>query len=255
MAKVAAIFDEALGELTDDKITRDFSVYQRKKGHRYSSDDVVTAFAGWSALPDAMRICDLGSGLGSVLLMLAWKLREASFVAVEVQDASFALLEKNVTRNALGDRVRILHGDLRDEATIALVGDGFDLVTGTPPYFPPASALDATDTQRAYARIEYRGGVEAYLATGARVMSQNGTMVMCGEGGVEARVRAGAAAAGLSVRARLDVFAHATAYEPLFAVWTLRRDDGALAASHIRLRDREGNPTAEAMALRAFSGF
>lgn len=242
-------------ELTDDRITRDFWIWQRKKGHRFSSDDVVTAWIAWTARPDAARVCDLGCGIGSVLLMMAWRMPEGSFAGVEAQDASFALLQRNVERNHLGGRVRVLHGDLRDDAIVALLGDGYDLVTGTPPYFPPGAALDAEDEQRAYARIEYRGGVEAYLATGARILSQDGTMVLCGEGGVEPRVRAGGAAVSLFVRARCEVFAHARAERPLFAVWTLSRVDGAIATRSLLLRGEDGDPTEDARALRAFSGF
>jgi tRNA1(Val) A37 N6-methylase TrmN6 len=57
----------------------------------------------------------------------------------------------------------------------------FDLITGTPLYFPPSAALEALDTQRAYARIEYRGGIEAYVATAARVLASGGTIVLCGD--------------------------------------------------------------------------
>ena len=132
-------------ELTDDRLTRDFSIWQRKKGHRFSSDDVVTAWVAWTARPDARRVCDLGCGIGSVLLMMAWRMPEASFSGVEAQDASFALLEKNVARNHVGGRVRVLHGDLRDEAVIAAIGGDFELVTGTPPYLriSSGSASDA----------------------------------------------------------------------------------------------------------------
>lgn len=242
-------------ELTDDRLTRDFSIWQRKKGHRFSSDDVVTAWVAWSARPDARKVADLGCGIGSVLLMMAWRMTEASFAGVEAQDASFALLEKNVARNHVGGRVRIIHGDLRDDAVVAALGDGYDLVTGTPPYFPPGAALDAEDEQRAYARIEYRGGVEAYLATGARIMSHDGTMVLCGEGGVEARVREGGRTVGLFIRARCEVFAHATAKKPLFAVWTMSRSEGPVAPSSLLLRGEDGKPTEDARRLRAFSGF
>jgi tRNA1(Val) A37 N6-methylase TrmN6 len=249
------VIDAALGELTLDKLTADYSIWQRKKGHRFSSDDMVTAFVAFAARPEARRACDLGCGIGSVLLTLAWKLPSASLVGVEAQDVSFALLQRNVAENRLGARVTIHHGDLRDDAVVAALGDGFELVTGTPPYFPPSTALEAEDPQRAYARIEYRGGVEAYLATGARILAPDGVMVLCGEGGVEARVGTGAAAVGLHVRARCDVFAHARAKDPLFAVWTLRRAPGAIAASSLLLRDEAGTPTEDARALRSFSGF
>jgi len=246
--------DPELGALTDDRITRDYRVYQRAKGHRFSSDDVATAFVAWGAAPSARRVVDLGCGLGSVLLHLAWKLPDATLVGVEAQAMSFALLQRNVTRNDLDARVSIHHGDLRDPALLAALGNGFDLVTGTPPYFPRDTAIDAMDEQRAYARIEHRGGVEDYLAAGAQLLAPGGTMVFCGDARAASRVDRGAAAAGLCIHAHCAIVPH-EGRPALFAIWTLRALPGALARSTITLRDARGARTDEARALSAFAGF
>ena len=245
--------DIELGELTDDALTRDFRILQRAKGHRFSSDDLATAYVAWHARPGAKRVLDLGCGIGSVLLHLAWKMTDASFVGVEAQAMSFALLERNVARAGIASRVRVHHGDLRDDEVIVKLGAGFDLVTGTPPYFPPGHASDAMDEQRAYARIEYRGGVEAYLATAARVLAPDGTVVMCGDARARERVARGAEAAKLFIRARCDVIPREG--EPaLFSVWTLGRESRDVALSSMTLRDRAGERTEDARDLRRFSG-
>jgi tRNA1(Val) A37 N6-methylase TrmN6 len=242
-----------LGELTDDALTRDFRILQRAKGHRFSSDDLATAYVAWHARPEAKRVLDLGCGIGSVLLHLAWKMTDASFVGVEAQAMSFALLEKNVARAEITSRVQIHHGDLRDEGIIAKLGSGFDLVTGTPPYFPPGHASDAMDEQRAYARIEYRGGVEAYLATAARVLAPDGTVVMCGDARAKERVARGADDAKLAIVARCDVIPREG--EPaLFSVWTLARTSAGEKLGSMTLRDKAGARTEDAKELRRFSG-
>jgi tRNA1(Val) A37 N6-methylase TrmN6 len=204
---------------------------------------------------------DLGCGLGSVLLHLAWSLPNASLVGVEAQAVSFALLERNLKNSGFVDRVAIHQGDLRDDAIVALLrghgSEGFDLVTGTPPYFPEGTALDASDEQRAYARIEYRGGVEAYLATAARVVAPEGVIVICGDTEADARVCDAARSVSLDVRARLDVIPREG--EPaLFTIWTLRRaSEVAFAVERTRmvLRDAAGARTRDADLLREFSGF
>jgi tRNA1(Val) A37 N6-methylase TrmN6 len=254
MAPKAKLVDPVLGPLSDDLLTPDVRVFQRLQGHRFSSDDVATAFVAWQEKPDARRIIDLGCGLGSVLLLLAWKLPSARLVGVEAQDESFALLERNVSRNGLSDRVTIQHGDLRDESLASTCGSGFDLVTGTPPYFPPNASVDARDAQRAYARIEYRGGVEAYLEAGARLLAEEGAMVLCGDARADERVVRGAAACGLSLNARCDVIARA-GRPPLFSVWTLSRHGRPVRMSSMTLRDSEGRQTRDADAMRTFSGF
>src|SRR5687768_8406575 len=99
--------DPELGALTDDLLTREVRVFQRKKGHRFSSDDVATAFVAYQAAPGARRVLDMGCGLGSVLLQLAWKLPEAELSGVEAQAQSFELLRRNVARSGFTARVRI----------------------------------------------------------------------------------------------------------------------------------------------------
>jgi tRNA1(Val) A37 N6-methylase TrmN6 len=254
--KRVALTDPELGPLTDDLLTRDVRVYQRVGGHRFSSDDMVTAYVAATRRPDATRICDLGCGLGSVLLHLAWSLPAATLCGVEAQAVSFSLLQKNVARNGLSGRVEIRHGDLRDEGMVEwLVEHGpFELVTGTPPYFPPSTALDAEDEQRAYARIEYRGGVEAYVKTAARILGDDGVLVLCGDHEAHERVEAAVRSVGLGLEERLDVFPRVRA-PALFSVWTASRKALAMTVATMTLRDKDGRPSADAARLKAFSGF
>jgi tRNA1(Val) A37 N6-methylase TrmN6 len=241
--------------LTDDLLTRDVRVYQRQKGHRFSSDDVATAYAAYHTRPAARRVLDLGCGLGSVLLLLAWRLREAELWGVEAQAMSFELLQRNVARSGYGARVHVRHGDLRDAELLATFGGSFELISGTPPYFPPEAALDAEDEQRAYARIEYRGGVEAYIAAAAPLLAPGGALVLCGDARVGERTAAASRATGLVLQARCDVVARAGSL-PLFSIWTLGRDAVATCAvTTLTLRDERGQTTPDADSLREFSGF
>jgi tRNA1(Val) A37 N6-methylase TrmN6 len=208
--------------------------------------------------PHPARVLDLGCGLGSVLLHLAWSVPAATLVGAEVQDVSFALLQRNVNHNRLGDRVGIHHGDFRDPAlqTTLLTGGRFPLVTGTPPYFPTGTATFADDAQRARARMETRGGIEAYVATGARMLADDGWLVVCGDSDAESRLTAVADTEGLALCARYVVIPREHR-PPLFSVWALRHaaHHSACADRVLTLRDEHGERTADAKMLRAFSGF
>lgn len=166
-------------ELSDDALTGGFRLFQRNRGHRYSIDDVLTAAeACCGLLPPAARILDLGCGIGSVLCMVAWHAPRASLVGIEAQLESHALAQRNVARNGLVARTRLIHGDLRDSWELA--GEApFDLVTGTPPYFPPGTGTQSGDAQRAAARFELRGGIEAYLAAAVAASRPGARIVMC----------------------------------------------------------------------------
>lgn len=253
MSRRSFIVDPQLGRLTDDLLTRELRVFQREKGHRFSSDDVVTAYVAHRARPAAATILDLGAGLGSVLLQLAWKQPQARLCGVEAQAQSFELLTRNVARSGFSERVRVLQGDLRDDALMSTFGV-FELVTGTPPYFPPPAALVADDEQRAYARIEYRGGIEAYVQAGARRLADGGTLVLCGDARALPRTMAAVEAAELFCHERCDVLPRALR-PALFSVWTLGRERRSSIVSQLVLRTEDGSPSADAERLREFGGF
>jgi tRNA1Val (adenine37-N6)-methyltransferase len=150
-----------------------YRIFQYAKGHRYSTDDVVTAWYGTTHAPRVDRACDLGSGIGSVALISAWRLPGATFCTVEAQEMSIALARKSVRYNGLESRFTLYHGDLRDASVLANE-QPFDLVTGSPPYWPPGTATEAEHPQAIPARIEIRGSVADYAQAAARILAPGG---------------------------------------------------------------------------------
>jgi tRNA1Val (adenine37-N6)-methyltransferase len=244
--------DPVLGDLTDDRLTRDYRVFQRAKGHRFSVDDVATAYVAAHCVYEPKRILDLGTGLGSVLLHLAWFFPEAKLTGIEAQEASFELLQRNVKRNQLESRVETIHGDIRSTEALAQAGRDYDLVSGTPPYFPAGAAIDADDVQRTYARVEYRGGVEDYIEAALQCIKPYGRIVLCGDAHSDTRVRS--SMADLAVLHRRDVVAK-EGKDPLFSIWVLGRAHAEETRATLTLRTCDGSLTDDAKTLRAFSGF
>ncbi|HHH28600.1 MAG TPA: methyltransferase domain-containing protein [Polyangiaceae bacterium] len=245
-------------DLTCDAITRDFRIFQRRRGHRYSLDDVATASGAVQAKPGANTYVDLGCGIGSVLLMVTWRLSNARAWGIEALDESIELARRSVRSNGLHERVSLRHGDLRDVAR-TWAGPRVDLVTGTPPYLPRGTALASPDAQRAAARIELRGGVEDYLVAASRLLAGGGRVVVCSDARHPERVPRGAEQAALLPLQRHDILPRAGA-SPLFSVWTLRAlgpdDDACQRWTHTSatMRDAEGKRTTDALAMRARFG-
>ncbi len=123
---------------TLDAISGFFRLFQLAEGHRFSTDDILTAWYGTICCPTAQRALDLGSGLGAVGMIAAWRLPGAQFVTVEAQAESVRLARKSASWNGLEGRYEIRHGDFRD-ASILRPEEKFDLVLGSPPYFPQGS--------------------------------------------------------------------------------------------------------------------
>lgn len=235
---------------SDDHLTANVRIWQRKKGHRYSLDDVLTAHEALAQRPKPRRYLDLGCGIGSVLLSVYDTARPDRAVGLEAQDQSFAMVQKNAARNDFD--IELFHGDLREPQARAQLAGPFDLITGTPPYAPPGTATPSPDSQRAHARIEYRGGIEAYLEAAAALLAEDGDFVVCAAGEV-ARVLDGAKATRLVAHHRLDVVPRA-GRGVLFHVWRFRAEPADLRVERFIARDEAGQRTQQYIDLRAFFG-
>src|SRR4051812_41758423 len=78
-----------------DALAGHYRIHQLEGGHRYSTDDVLVAWYGTAFGPRADRVLELGSGIGSVGMIAAWRLPGARFVTVEAQDESVALARRS----------------------------------------------------------------------------------------------------------------------------------------------------------------
>jgi len=164
--------EAGVGE-TRDYICGHFRIFQYEKGHRYSTDDVLTAWYATISAPRVDRAADLGSGIGSVAIITAWRLPGATFCTVEAQEMSIRLARKSIRYNGLESRFTLYHGDLRDETILAHEAP-FDLVTGSPPYWPAGTATEADHPQAIPARIEVRGSVADYARAASRILGPGG---------------------------------------------------------------------------------
>ncbi|MCB9547749.1 MAG: methyltransferase [Myxococcales bacterium] len=189
---------------TLDVLSNTLRLFQRRRGHRATSDDVLLAGLAVAAAPAARRIADLGTGKGTVALLLARALPAANVVGVEAFPESHALAVRNAALNDLTDRFLPLLGDLRDADVLAGRGE-FDLVCGAPPFMPIGSGTLPADAQRASGRFELRGGVEGYAAAAARVLAPGGRVVLLMDGHGADRLEAAFAAEGLALHRRISV--------------------------------------------------
>ncbi len=236
---------------TLESISGNFKIFQYASGHRYSTDDVLTAWYGTMCAPRVERAADLGSGIGAVAIIAAWRLPGARFVTVEAQEMSVRLARKSIRYNGLESRFTIKHGDLRDPAIFA--GERpFDLVLGSPPYFPPGTAVEAEHPQAIAARIETRGGVLDYEATAERILAPGGVFAFVAPAGVRLqRLRL--------IRKRDVIFKEGDA--PLIALFAASRGEDIPAAYEtfaeppLTIRRRDGSIDREYSAIRMSFGF
>ncbi len=208
---------------TLDAISGHFRLFQLRDGHRFSTDDILTAWYGTSWCPTAQTALDLGSGIGTVGMISAWRLPGARFVTVEAQSDSVSLAKKSARYNGLTDRYEIREGDFRDSGVLR-AEEKFDLITGSPPYFPTDAGVKSEHPQKLACRFELRGTVADYCSTAAKHLATGGffACVFPTEPAQLARIEAGAKTANLViVRRRRVVFREGD--PPLIGLFGLMR--------------------------------
>jgi tRNA1Val (adenine37-N6)-methyltransferase len=240
-------------------LTGSWRIFQRQKGHRYSLDDLATAwFAAEVARGRAIRrAADIGCGIGSVLMMVAWRLPEANMLGIEAQELSMGLARRSLRYNGLVGRVEVRHGDLRDPA-MSPEGAIFDLVTGTPPYIPVGDGVMSEKEQCAPCRFELRGGIEDYCVAAARLLAPGGRFVICQGANQRARSLAAASAASLAVLRACDVVPREGrgALFTLFEMCLVGEHDGSplIEAPPLVVRDADGARTPAYLQIREDMG-
>ncbi|KAG7361581.1 alpha/beta fold family hydrolase [Nitzschia inconspicua] len=269
-----------VGELVASLGPSDWRIYQLQNGNKLTVDDFICAYVaaqemlqrGWSpaqnietshgqpllggvSVQEAASLltnakaddagasfshADLGTGCGSVLMMLAWAfMGQIRSVGVEAQDVSFGCLKRGVKWNTgsdgshLHDLIRIQKGDLRTWDGDDIIKAPYPLITGTPPYFPLDSFVASQNhEQKIRCRIPTRGGASDYIRTAARLLKETDENATDG-GGVFCMVEAAfekasdavsgtAKECGMKIERRLDVITR-EGLPPRFSCWVMTK--------------------------------
>lgn len=243
--------------LDDSGAEAGWLIAQRAAGHRHSADDVLTAWFALRFAPQVKRHLDLGTGIGTVgLLVLSSLPPDARLTGIEAQEISYQLWQSNIAANDLTERVSCHFGDLRD----LHLTETFPLVTGSPPYFPLGTGVLPQDSQKAHARFELRGDVADYARTARRHLAPDGWFVFCFPTPQKARALTAIAENGLVACEIVDVIPRA-GLSPLFSLYACRhrqagnQDDATTRTDTLTVREENGRLSAAMAAVRRGFGF
>jgi len=234
-------------------------ILQRTDGHRTSLDDLLTAHLAATLVEAGTAgggaFLDLGCGIGSVLLLLAWRFPWARLHGIEAQEVSAGLARRSIAWNGVADRTTVVTDDLRTAAVLR-AGPRYQLVTGTPPYFPTSAGPQSTHIQRGPCRFEHRGGIEDYCQAAAPVLAEGAPFVACEAWSQRERVEPAGRAAGLGLVRWREVVPR-QGKPPLLCIFALRASDHAEPLQTLPplvVRDASGHRTSALMAIRSAMG-
>lgn len=178
--------------LIDDGLTDDaflggaLAILQPAKGYRSGLDAVLLAAAAPVAAGRRARVLDAGAGVGVVGLAIAARVPDADVTLVECEPEPAELARRNISRNSLDERVRVVVADVggggallhAPSADHGLRPAQFDHVVSNPPFYatgdgtPPATRGKAASHQMSRDSLD---GWVAFLATAA---SASGTLTL-----------------------------------------------------------------------------
>lgn len=127
------------------------------------------ALGKFASVKPGWRVCDLGTGSGVLLLLLARRAERLSLTGIEICPLSARTAWENLASNGLPGE--ILQGDLRQEA---LPAGGFDLAVSNPPYFPVGSGRSGGP-----ARSEELCTLDQLCAAAGRLVKNKGRFALC----------------------------------------------------------------------------
>lgn len=160
--------------------------------------DAVTAGGGRRR---ALRILDIGTGSGALLLALLTELPAADGTGTDISETALAVARSNAARLALDARCRFVACDIASG-----VEGPFDLVVSNPPYIASGEIATLAPDVRDYdPRIALDGGADglaayrAIAAAASRLLAPGGTLVLELGTGQEAAVTQLLTSAGLAV--------------------------------------------------------
>ena len=134
-------------------------------GFPLSTDSMV--LADFVRLPKDAAVLDLGSGCGTLGLLLCAREESCTVTGLELDETAHAAALENIRRNCLGQRLHSICGDLR---RIPIAPGSFRVCVSNPPYFSGG----AQHSRNPDARREDTCPPDALFAAAAKALTFGG---------------------------------------------------------------------------------
>lgn len=185
--------------------------------------------AAFATVRRGWRVCDLGCGVGTLLLLLSQRMETIGRTGIELDPVAAELARRNLRENGLDGTV--LTGDLRESGL--LPGDRYDLVVSNPPYFRTGSGASG-----GRARMDETCSVAELCRAAARLTKTGGRFALVYRPERLAELFAALAAVRLEPK-RMQLLAHDTK-KPPYAVLVEAVKEGGPGLEVLPVRHQAG---------------
>lgn len=162
-------------ERLDDLHRNNYKIIQNPKKFCFGMDAVL--LSGFAKIKETDTVLDLGTGTGIIPILLEGRNKGRHFTGLEIQEESADMARRSVKGNSLEEKIDIVTGDIK-EASKIFGAASFEVVTSNPPYMNYNHGLVNPDQPKAIARHELLCSLEDVIRESAKILKQNGRLIM-----------------------------------------------------------------------------
>lgn len=158
-------------ERLDDLQRNNLKIIQSPGRFCFGMDAVL--LSGFVHTKKGDELLDMGTGTGILPILLSAKTECKTLTGLEIQEESADMARRSVEYNELGDRVKIVRGDIKESCEI-FGKSSFDVITCNPPYMIGKHGISNEEEPKAIARHEIKCTFEDVAAAASGLLKPGG---------------------------------------------------------------------------------
>lgn len=162
-------------EKVDDLQCKGLRIIQKNDGFKFGVDAVL--LSNFATVKKNDNILDMGTGTGIIPILLAGKTMAKSITGLEIQEDMADMAKRSVDINNLGERVRIICGDIKESVEI-FGPSSFNTVVSNPPYMSVGRGLVNPSDSKSIARHEILCTLEDIIRSSGKILVPGGQLAM-----------------------------------------------------------------------------